>query len=277
MSEISSSAPEWRRFGALDPVDRGGTAVVAVTLLLSASAWAYLAWMPVPGVARGVLDRGYAMHRAISTGELALMDVSGWAASLPWFATTWGVVVVAMMLPVVASDVVEFDRWRRGHGRSGVTPVAFAAGYLVVWAVLGVFVFAAIVALDVQINAAETAPRVGSVVLLAAGAYQLTQLKLNCLARAKSPVVLMDEHGDEVMRHGVRGALQVGLWHGGWALGCWGGLMAVLVALGVLHLGWMAAVTAVMVAEKLLPVGRSVPRIVGVLLLVAGVAVAATA
>lgn len=277
MSEGSSSAPMRHRRGILDSMDRDGTVVFSVTILLSALAWAYLVWMPVAGVARGVLARGYAMHRPIQTGELSLMDVSGWAASLPWFALTWVAVVVAMMLPVVAPDVAVFDRWRRSHGRSAVTSVAFAAGFLMVWAVLGVFVFAAIVALDVEINTASTALRVGSVVLLAAGAYQLTRPKVACLARAQSPADLLDEHGDEVLRHGVRGALQVGLWHGGWSLGCWGGLMAVLVALGVLHLGWMAAVTVVMLAEKLLPGDAIVPRAVGGLLLLAGAALLVTA
>ena len=277
MPDVSSAAPAERNAGVVDSVNRAGAAVLAAPVLLSAMAWAYLALLPPSGVARGVLARGYAMHRPIPTGELSLMDVSGWAASLPWFALMWAVVVVAMMFPVVAPDVVVFDQWRRSHGRSFVTPVAFAAGYLVVWAVLGVFVFAAIVALDVEINSASTAVRVGSAVLLAAGAYQLTRLKLACLARAQSPLGLIDEHGDEIMRHGFRGALQVGLWHGGWSLGCWSGLMAVLVALGVLHLGWMAVVMIVMLAEKFLPGGPVVPRTVGGVLLVAGATLMMTA
>ena len=133
MSDVSSAAPAERDAGVVDSVNRVGAAVLAAPVLLSAMAWAYLALLPPSGVARGVLARGYAMHRPIPTGELSLMDVSGWAASLPWFALMWAVVVVAMMFPVVAPDVVVFDQWRRRHGRSVVTPVAFAAGYLVVW------------------------------------------------------------------------------------------------------------------------------------------------
>ena len=150
-------------------------------------------------------------------------------------------------------------------------------GYLLAWAVVGVFVFAAIVTLDLQINTASTGLRVGAAILLAVGVYQLTQTKAATLDRARSPLALLDDHGDELMRHGIRGALQVGIWHGGWALGCWAGLMAVLVALGVVNVGWMAVVTAAMLAEKLAPASWAVPRAVGGLLLLAGVATLITA
>ena len=53
--------------------------------------------------------------------------------------------------------------------------------------------------------------------------------------------------------------------------------MAVLVALGVVNVGWMAVVTAAMLAEKLAPASWAVPRAVGGLLLLAGVATLITA
>jgi predicted metal-binding membrane protein len=44
-----------------------------------------------------------------------------------------------------------------------------------------------------------------------------------------------------------------------------------------MHLGWMAAVAAVILAEKLLPAGRAVSYGIGGVLLAAGAIVAATA
>jgi predicted metal-binding membrane protein len=53
--------------------------------------------------------------------------------------------------------------------------------------------------------------------------------------------------------------------------------MAVLIALGVMHLGWMAAVAAVILAEKVLPGGQTTSRILGGVLLAAGAGVLVTA
>jgi predicted metal-binding membrane protein len=205
-----------------------------------------------------------------------LMDVSGWAASLPLFVTMWVVMMVAMMFPAVSPVVLLFDRWRRGRQRSVATTIAFVAGYLIIWSVAGVFAFAAIVALDLQIDSSTTAVRVGGAVLVVAGIYQLTPLKSVCLTQCRSPLSLIMEHA-QLLGEGVRGPLQVGIKHGGWCIGCCWALMAVLIALGVMHLGWMAAVATVILAEKILPGGSTTSRVIGGVLLVAGAAVAATA
>jgi predicted metal-binding membrane protein len=65
--------------------------------------------------------------------------------------------------------------------------------------------------------------------------------------------------------------------HGGWCIGCCWALMAVLIALGVMHLGWMAAVAAVILAEKVLPGSAVTTRLIGAGLLAAGAVVVVTA
>ena len=260
-------------------LSRDTVVVTGAMLLLSALAWAYLVWMPVEGMARGILARGHASMDSM-TGSMPmpsdLMDVSGWATSLPLFVTMWVVMMVAMMFPAVSPVVLLFDRWRRSRQRSVATTLAFVAGYLIIWGVVGVFVFAAIVALDLQIDSSSTAFRVGGAVLIAAGIYQLTPLKRVCLTQCRSPLSLIMEHA-QLLGEGVRGPLQVGLMHGGWCIGCCWALMAVLVALGVMHLGWMAAVAAVILAEKVLPGGRTTANVIGGVLLTAGAVVAVTA
>ena len=281
MLSTTSDDASARRRGA---VRRDTAVVIGAMVLLSALAWVYLVWMPVDGMARGILARSRESMGSMSMDMDSmsmnmpsdLMDVSGWAASLPLFVAMWVVMMVAMMFPAVSPVVLLFDRWRRGRQRSVATTIAFIAGYLIIWSVVGVFAFAAIVALDLQIDSSTTAVRVGGVVLVVAGIYQLTPLKSVCLTQCRSPLSLIMEHA-QLLGEGVRGPLQVGIKHGGWCIGCCWALMAVLIALGVMHLGWMAAVAAVILAEKVLPGGSTTSRVIGGLLLVAGVAVAATA
>jgi predicted metal-binding membrane protein len=276
-TEGAAAAQSHRR---LRPANRDTVVVIGAMVLLSALAWAYLVWMPVEGMARGILARGHASMNSMTDSmpmPSDLMDVSGWATSLPLFVTMWVVMMVAMMFPAVSPVVLLFDRWRRSRERSVATTIAFVAGYLIIWGVVGVFVFAAIVALDLQIDSSSTtAFRVGGAVLVGAGIYQLTPLKRVCLKQCRSPLSLIMEHA-QLLGEGVRGPLQVGLMHGGWCIGCCWALMAVLVALGVMHLGWMAAVAAVILAEKVLPGERVTSNVIGGVLLAAGAVVAVTA
>lgn len=46
--------------------------------------------------------------------------------------------MVSMMFPAVAPAVLLFRRWARDRGRSSSTVVAFVAGYLAVWAGVGI-------------------------------------------------------------------------------------------------------------------------------------------
>ena len=283
MLEAPQGAAPAQRHRRLRPVNRDAAVVIGAMAVLSALAWAYLVWMPVDGMVRGILARGRDSMDSMGSMSMDsmpmpsdLMDVSGWATSLPLFLLMWLVMMVAMMFPAVSPVVLLFDRWRRSRDRSVATTVAFVAGYLIIWGVVGVFAFTAIVALDLQIDSSSIAFRVGGAVLIGAGIYQLTPLKTMCLKQCRSPLSLIMEHA-QLLGEGVRGPLQVGLMHGGWCIGCCWALMAVLIALGVMHLGWMAAVAALILAEKVLPGGQATSRIIGGVLLAAGTAVVVTA
>jgi len=280
MLEASEGAAPTQSHRSRPTLNRDTAVVIGAMVLLSVMAWAYLVWMPVDGMARGILapDSMESMGSMGSSMPMpgTLMDVSGWATSLPLFMAMWVVMMVAMMFPAVSPVVLIFDRWRRSRQRNVVTTVAFVAGYVIIWGAAGVLAFTAIVALDLQIDSSSTAHRVGGVVLIAAGVYQLTPLKTVCLTQCRSPLSLIMKHA-QLLSEGVRGPLQVGLMHGGWCIGCCWALMAVLIALGVMHLGWMAAVAAVILAEKALPGGRTTTSVIGGVLLAAGAVVAATA
>jgi predicted metal-binding membrane protein len=64
-------------------------------------------------------------------------------------------------------------------------------------------------------------------------------------------------------RDGWDGALRMGADHGLYCLGCCWFLMALLFALGVMNLLWVAAIAVLVFAEKLLPYGRWIGRVGG--------------
>ncbi|MCA1672233.1 MAG: DUF2182 domain-containing protein, partial [Actinobacteria bacterium] len=96
-----------------------------------------------------------------------------------------------------------------------------------------------------------------------------TPLKQWCLVRCRSPLALVMRYGEEATRS-RRGQLRVGFSHGGYCLGCCWALMAVLLAVGVMSLVWMAVVAAVIAVEKILPRGWLLSYVLGVVLISLG-------
>jgi hypothetical protein len=76
-------------------------------------------------------------------------------------------------------------------------------------------------------------------------------------------------------RDGALGALRMGLLHGAYCLGCCWLLFAVLFPLGLMNVAAMAAVTALIFAEKTLPRGWRAARAAAVLLTAYGAVVIA--
>jgi predicted metal-binding membrane protein len=66
----------------------------------------------------------------------------------------------------------------------------------------------------------------------------------------------------------------MGIAHGAWCIGCCWALMAALFALGVMSIGWMALVGALIAVEKLLPWKIAATRGVTLVLLVLAIAIA---
>ena len=105
------------------------------------------------------------------------------------------------------------------------------------------------------------------VLLLLAGAYQLTPLKARCLSTCRSPLSFIMQR----WRPGLRGAFRMGAEHGLYCLGCCWALMLLLFAGGVMHLGVIAALTIFVLIEKMAPFGARSAPISGVALLALGV------
>jgi predicted metal-binding membrane protein len=159
---------------------------------------------------------------------------------------------------------------------SWVLPGVFAAGYLVTWAAAGALAFAVARAgglIDGDVLAWDRAGRwLAGATLLGAAAYELSPLKDVCLGKCRSPLGFLLG----AWRDGSSGALQMGVRHGAWCVGCCWALMASLFALGVMSIAWMAFVAELIATEKLLPWRRvatyataAVLAALGVLLLAA--------
>jgi predicted metal-binding membrane protein len=181
--------------------------------------------------------------------------------SLAAYAITWTVMMIAMMLPSAMRPVLEAP----GADRR----TAFAAGYLAVCVLAGLLGYAALRLGRLQSGSFgwDRAGRpTAATVLLAAAAFELTPLKRRLLMRcgARWPAA-----------EARRSALRRGLTHGGSCLVCCAGLTVALFALGEMSVTWMAVLTAVIAAQKLLPWRTATIAATSALLLALGAGLAA--
>jgi predicted metal-binding membrane protein len=199
--------------------------------------------------------------------------------ALGFYVTVWVVMMAAMMFPSVAPMVLMHARIQAGQRERGKAVQAgatalFVVGYLASWTLWGLAAYAVLdIGRALSIDALSWdrgGPYLAGGVIALAAVYQLTPLKDACLTRCRSPMMFLLTS----WRPGRLGALRMGVAHGGWCVGCCWGLMVALFALGVMSLGWMAFVAALIAVEKLLPWKRIANRGIAVLLLVLGLAVA---
>ena len=199
------------------------------------------------------------------------MDGGPWTdlGTFAWFLGVWIVMMAAMMLPSVAPTVALYSRMTRS--RSPIAPLLFTSGYLVAWGSVGALAFGLAVAggkISGDVLAWDRGGRwVAGATLLVAAVYELTPLKDVCLAKCRSPLGFLLGS----WRDGELGALQMGMRHGAWCIGCCWALMASLFALGVMSIVWMAIVAGLIAFEKLIPSRRAATYGTTGVLLVLGV------
>jgi predicted metal-binding membrane protein len=206
-----------------------------------------------------------------TTDRMRGMDDGPWTAlgGFGWFVGAWVVMMGAMMFPSVAPTVALYSKLTKQ--RSPLSPLMFAAGYLVVWGAVGVAAYG-LASIDGDVLMWDNAGRwVAGVTLLVAAAYELTPLKDVCLGKCRSPLGFLLG----AWREGPRGALEMGAKHGAWCVGCCWALMASLFALGVMSVFWMVVVAVLIAVEKTLPWRRVATYGTAAILLVLGVLVLA--
>jgi len=203
--------------------------------------------------------------------EMQGMDGGPWAelGSAGWFLSVWAVMMAAMMLPSVAPTVALYAKLK--HTRALGAPLLFTSGYLLVWIAvgLGTYLLARIGAeLSGGVLAWDRAGRwLAGATLLIAAAYELTPLKDVCLGKCRTPLGFLLGN----WREGLLGAVNMGIRHGAWCVGCCWALMASLFALGVMSIVWMAVVAGLIAFEKLIPSRRAATYGTAAVLIVVGV------
>ena len=208
------------------------------------------------------------------------MAAMGMTMDKPWTAADafftfamWAVMMVGMMAGTAMPMLLLFAGAQAGRAERGAPlgALIFGLGYLAVWtgfsalATLAQWTLHKAAMLSPAMK--TSSPRLAGVILLAAGAYQLTPWKGACLTHCRSPLGFLMTN----WRDGKLGALRMGLSHGAYCLGCCWALMCVLFAVGVMNLAWVAALTVFVLLEKIGPAGAIVARIAGAAIAVRGI------
>lgn len=230
-----------------------------------------------------VLSWTYLVHLSRhSSSELEyarMMAAMGMAVDQPWTAVDglltfamWSVMMVGMMTGSAAPMLLFFAgsvAKRQPCGGSSRV-LLFGLGYLAIWVGFSAVATLAQWALHraslLSDTMAASKPGLAAAIVIIAGAYQLTPFKGACLSHCRSPLGFLVTH----WRDGASGAFRMGASHGLFCLGCCWALMIVLFAVGVMNLAWVAALTVLVLIEKLTPAGLLLSRISGVVMIVFG-------
>jgi predicted metal-binding membrane protein len=234
----------WRRRENLWPA--------LVLIALAAAGWTYVAYQAA--------SMG-SMRSAV--GGMAMSGVGGFAV----FLFGWAAMMVAMMVPATLPLILLYRTIARKHlgpARALTGTAILFAGYVVVWAMVGLLVYAYN---SLSSAAGSFAAVLPALLLTVGGAYQFTPLKRICHARCSSPLFFLMHN----WRPGATGAVRLGMLHGVDCLGCCAGLMVGLVALGMMNLVWMLTAAVVIFAEKTIPGSHRIARPLGILMIVGGV------
>lgn len=209
---------------------------------------------PIPAGTVALLSGVALVAWAVTVERMRGMDAGPGTdlGGLGWYLGIWVTMMAAMMLPSAAPSVARLAR--------GLPTLLFAAEYLAVWTGYGLAAYG-LFRLTTSFDTGwaswdEGGPYLAGGVIAAAGIYELTPLKARFLNRCRVP------------------AGRSGLAYGLDCIGCCFGLMAVLFAVGVMSLFWMAVVAVVIFAEKVLPHGLRVARVVAPVLVALGLWVA---
>lgn len=199
----------------------------------------------------------------------------GWSAGVvSATAFMWVLMMLAMMLPSMAPVMAIYAglaaKEDRG-ARLSLRILSFFAGYFALWTVVSVVL--ALAQLGLRDSAWFTmggtlaTPVAAGLLMLVAGAYQLTGIKDACLRHCRSPLAFLLAH----WREGLSGAFPMGLRHGAYCVGCCVAFMGLMFVFGAMNPVWMAVIAAYFVAEKLSPAAERWTRWVGWGLIVAGI------
>ncbi len=188
------------------------------------------------------------------------------------FLALWLAMMFATMLPAVIPMVRAFVGVQEGHKGGPVRVAIFVAAYFILWTAVGAVAYAVAALLESAARSdpslAERGPTAAAIVLILAGAYQLSPLKSLCLSGCRSPLGFLLAHWQD----GARGALRMGLRHGALCVGCCWLLFVAVFPVGMMNLAALALLTGLILVEKTAPGGQRIGQLAGAALLAYGIA-----
>jgi predicted metal-binding membrane protein len=265
--------------------------ILLVLIVLAIAAWAVVIWQA--GRTGEEMSAGPSMTAGPTTMQPMTSSQPGSDASMAsvpdemsmgltmdmgagLFLAVWVAMMVAMMFPTSAPMILTFAKIqaaRRAKSQLYVPTWIFVLGYIVLWSAAGIVAFVIASLADRAAQESEwvrdNAARIGGLILVIAGVYQLSPLKDKCLSQCRTPTTFIMTR----WRDGARGALRMGLEHGIFCIGCCWLLFLILFPLGMANVAAMAGITLLIFAEKSLAVGRRVTQAAAVGLIAYGGAV----
>ena len=170
--------------------------------------------------------------------------------------TMWAVMMVGMMMPSATPMILLFakiSRTRQQRSAEFVSTNLFILGYLLLWCLysLGItLVQWQLHRLALMTPMMQSSNDIASgILLIMIGLYQVSPFKQQCLHYCRSPLNFLMSQWQE----GKLGAVKMGMKHGQYCVGCCWLLMALLLVVGVMHIGWILALSILVLLEKVLP------------------------
>ena len=251
--------------------------VVGAVVVLAGLSWGYTLHLAaeMSGMEMSMGGHSAGMTMPMDGSAMMSMHRTRWdGTDVATNFVMWTVMMVAMMLPSATPAILIFLRASgERSGRGALRPATlFMLGYLAGWTLFSAAATAlqwllhdlsylsGAMAFDSRVAAAG--------VLLAAGVYQWSPLKYNCLRHCQSPIGFLFGH----WKDGLVGAFQMGLLHGLYCIGCCWLLMLILFAVGIMNLVWVAGIAIYVLAEKVIPVGPRIAQVAGIAVAVWGIA-----
>lgn len=257
------------RLGAL--LSRHQRITLAALVILIILAWAWLLVGAGMEMAPDSPHAGHpAGHGAMPSMPPPMPSATAWPARRLMLAfAMWWVMMVAMMLPSAAPVILLYSRASAAAHDARPASGSFLGGYLTIWVVFAAAASGLQLLLEQEGLLSPMWLRsertwLTAALLLVTGIYQLSPAKAACLRQCRNPAQFISRY----FRQGSLGAWRMGAIHGAFCVGCCWSLMALLFAGGVMNLAWIAVLTLLVAAEKLLPVGGRIPVVTGIVLIV---------
>lgn len=189
----------------------------------------------------------------------------------PLFAM-WAIMMAAMMLPTLVPTLSVYeDLMVSANGTRGGW-LGVLLGYFIVWVAFAAVITGVQLGLlyggVVDMLGIARSTWFAAALLVVVGLFQFSRAKEVCHGVCHAPAMYFLGH----WRTGFGGGLRMGLGLGAFCVGCCWGFMALGFVGGVMNLAWMGLATLFMILEKLPAIGHIITRPMGVILILAGVA-----